>query len=62
MHLQLFILLLGFVVEFNHCERVLRFGNSEESISIYRELGVSLARSSCRAHAPGASERTCTDR
>ena len=33
MHLQLFILLLVGLVESNHCERVLRFGNGDKSIS-----------------------------
>ena len=32
-NIQLFILLLGFFVESNHWERVLRFGNGEKSIS-----------------------------
>ena len=32
-HLQLFILLLWFVVESNHWERVLRLGTGEKSIS-----------------------------
>ena len=32
-NLQHFILLLWFLVEFNHWERVLRFGNGEKSIS-----------------------------
>ena len=33
MHLQLFILLIGVLVESNHWERVLRFCNGEKSIS-----------------------------
>ena len=52
MHLQLFILLLGFwsnpIIEKGFC--VLAMVNNPP------ELGVSLARSSFRARAPGASE------
>ena len=58
MHLQLFILLLGFwsnpIIEKGFC--VLAMVNNPP------ELGVSLARSSFRARAPGASERSFSDR
>ena len=58
MHLQLFILLLGFwsnpIIAKGFC--VLAMVNNPP------ELGVSLARSSFRARAPGASERSFSDR